>query len=55
MTRDGRGLAAEARHSGKCVDVSQVSTTAGAKVHRWTCNPTGQGGPLNRTWRIWGR
>ena len=44
-----------ARHSGKCVDVSGVSTAAGARVHQWTCNPVGQGTPLNQTWRLWGR
>ncbi|GIF62182.1 beta-xylosidase [Asanoa ishikariensis] len=44
-----------ARHSGKCVDVNAVSTAARAIVHQWTCNPTGQGSPLNQTWRIWGR
>jgi hypothetical protein len=32
-----------ARHSGKCVDVSGISTAAGARVHQWTCNPAGQG------------
>lgn len=26
-------------HSGKCVDVSNVSTTAGAKIHQGTCDP----------------
>ncbi|NUT51170.1 MAG: beta-xylosidase [Saccharothrix sp.] len=44
-----------ARHSGKCVDVSEISTAAGARVHQWTCNPVGQGSPLNQTWRLWGR
>jgi len=44
-----------ARHSGKCVDVSAISTSAGALIHQWTCNPAGQGSPLNQTWRIWGR
>jgi hypothetical protein len=44
-----------ARHSGKCVDVSGVSTAAGALVHQWTCNPAGQSSPLNQTWRLWGR
>jgi hypothetical protein len=44
-----------ARHSGKCVDVSAISTAAGALVHQWTCNPAGQGSPLNQTWRLWGR
>ena len=44
-----------ARRSGKCVDVSTVSTAPQAPIHRWTCNPAGQGGPLNQTWRLWGR
>ncbi|TQM78525.1 ricin-type beta-trefoil lectin protein [Saccharothrix saharensis] len=43
-----------ARHSGKCVDVSSISTAARAPVHQWTCNPVDQGGPLNQTWRLWG-
>ncbi|MFD4561637.1 RICIN domain-containing protein [Streptomyces sp. NPDC058469] len=25
-------------HSGKCVGVSNVSTTAGAQIHQWTCD-----------------
>ncbi|MEV0716224.1 RICIN domain-containing protein [Asanoa sp. NPDC050611] len=44
-----------ARHSGKCVDVSGVSTAARAPIIQWTCNASGQGSPLNQTWRIWGR
>jgi hypothetical protein len=44
-----------ARHSGKCVDVSGVSTAARAPILQWTCNPAGQGGPLNQTWRLQGR
>ncbi|MEU7613552.1 RICIN domain-containing protein [Micromonospora sp. NPDC049204] len=44
-----------ARHSGKCVDVSGVSTAAGALVHQWTCKAVNQGGTLNQTWRILGR
>jgi hypothetical protein len=44
-----------ARHSGKCVDVSGVSTAARAPVLQWTCNPAGQGSPLNQTWRLLGR
>jgi len=44
-----------ARHSGKCVDVSTISTAAGALIHQWTCNPAGQSSPLNQTWRLWGR
>ncbi|XVS61030.1 RICIN domain-containing protein [Actinosynnema sp. CA-299493] len=44
-----------ARHSGKCVDVNSISTTPGAVVHQWTCNPTGQSTPRNQTWRLSGR
>ncbi|MFF5297028.1 RICIN domain-containing protein [Paractinoplanes globisporus] len=44
-----------ARHSGKCVDVSGVSTAAHALVHQWQCNPAGQASPLNQTWRLLGR
>ncbi|MET7392889.1 RICIN domain-containing protein [Dactylosporangium sp. NPDC005572] len=44
-----------ARHSGKCVDVSTISTAPRALVHQWTCNPVGQGSPLNQTWRLWSR
>ncbi|HEX6353103.1 RICIN domain-containing protein [Actinophytocola sp.] len=44
-----------ARHSGKCVDVSTISTAARAPVHQWTCNPPNQNSPLNQTWRLWGR
>ncbi|MGC7094558.1 RICIN domain-containing protein [Amycolatopsis lurida] len=44
-----------ARHSGKCVDVSEISTAAGAPIHQWTCNPVNQANPLNQTWRLWGR
>ena len=44
-----------ARHSGKCVDVSGVSTAVRAAIHQWTCNPAGQGSPLNQTWRLLGR
>ncbi|MFF5218798.1 RICIN domain-containing protein [Micromonospora sp. NPDC000442] len=44
-----------ARHSNKCVDVSTISTAPRAVVHQWTCNPVGQGSPLNQTWRLWGR
>jgi hypothetical protein len=44
-----------ARHSGKCVDVSTISTAARAPIHQWTCNPPNQSNPLNQTWRLWGR
>ncbi len=41
-----------ARHSGKCVDVSTISTAARAPIHQWTCNPANQSSPLNQTWRL---
>jgi hypothetical protein len=41
-----------ARHSGKCVDVSTISTAARAPIHQWTCNPPNQSNPLNQTWRL---
>jgi hypothetical protein len=44
-----------ARHSGKCVDVSGISTGARAAIHQWTCNPATQNSPLNQTWRLLGR
>ncbi|GAA2892929.1 beta-xylosidase [Actinoplanes cyaneus] len=44
-----------ARHSGKCVDVSAVSTAARAAVLQWTCNPATRNSPLNQTWRLLGR
>jgi len=44
-----------ARHSGKCVDVSGISTAARAAIHQWTCNPAAQASPLNQTWRLLGR
>ncbi|MEV0819914.1 RICIN domain-containing protein [Nonomuraea rubra] len=44
-----------ARHSGKCVDVSTISTAPRAPIHQWTCNPANQASPLNQTWRLWGR
>ena len=40
-----------ARHSGRCVDVSGVST---AHALRFS-SATGQGSPLNQTWRLLGR
>ncbi|MFF7645277.1 RICIN domain-containing protein [Streptomyces canus] len=43
-------------NSGKCVDVSDISTTAGALVHQWTCDT---GSTLttkkNQIWRLAGK
>jgi hypothetical protein len=44
-----------ARHSGKCVDVTGVSTASRAPVHQWTCRAVSQASPLNQTWRLLGR
>ncbi|EOD66318.1 RICIN domain-containing protein [Amycolatopsis vancoresmycina] len=52
---DPRDYQLAARHCGKCVDVSGVSTTAGASVIQWTCKPVNQSSPLNQTWRLWGK
>ncbi|GAA1383977.1 RICIN domain-containing protein [Catellatospora chokoriensis] len=52
---DSRDYQLVARHSSKCVDVSQISTAPGALIHQWTCNPASQGSPLNQTWRLPGR
>jgi hypothetical protein len=37
-----------ARHSGKCADVSGVSTADGAVLHQWTCI----NGQLNQEWNF---
>ncbi|MGW2817352.1 RICIN domain-containing protein [Streptomyces sp. NPDC001415] len=43
-------------HSGKCVDVSNISTTAGALVHQWTCDPASAlGTKKNQIWRLQGK
>ncbi|WP_198655385.1 RICIN domain-containing protein, partial [Streptomyces geranii] len=43
-------------NSGKCVDVSGISTATGAKVHQWTCDT---GSTLttkkNQIWRLAGK
>ena len=43
-------------HSGKCVDVSTISTAPGALVHQWTCDT---GSTLttkkNQIWRLSGK
>ncbi|WP_307020606.1 RICIN domain-containing protein [Streptomyces canus] len=42
-------------HSGKCVDVSGISTTAGAKIHQWTCDPASAlNNKKNQIWRLQG-
>jgi hypothetical protein len=43
-------------HSGKCVDVSGVSTAAGAKIHQWTCDPASAlNNKKNQIWRLLGK
>ncbi|MCX4762837.1 RICIN domain-containing protein [Streptomyces sp. NBC_01275] len=43
-------------NSGKCVDVSNVSTTAGAKIHQWTCDPASAlSTKKNQIWRLLGK
>ncbi|PBC70374.1 broad specificity phosphatase PhoE [Streptomyces sp. TLI_235] len=43
-------------HSGKCVDVSGVSTTPGALVHQWTCDPASNlPNKRNQIWRLTGK
>ncbi|GAQ52472.1 RICIN domain-containing protein [Streptomyces acidiscabies] len=42
-------------HSGKCVDVSGVSTASGAKVNQWTCDAASAlPGKRNQVWRLQG-
>ncbi|WP_223279682.1 RICIN domain-containing protein [Streptomyces sp. SDr-06] len=42
-------------HSGKCVDVSNVSTTAGSLIHQWTCDPASAlSTKKNQIWRLQG-
>ncbi|WP_042366494.1 RICIN domain-containing protein [Streptacidiphilus neutrinimicus] len=43
-------------HSGKCVDVSNVSKTAGATIHQWTCDPASNlSTKKNQVWRLTGK
>ncbi|GAA2634253.1 RICIN domain-containing protein [Streptomyces vastus] len=42
-------------HSGKCVDVSEISTAPGAKIHQWTCDPASAlNSKKNQIWRLQG-
>jgi hypothetical protein len=50
---NGQDYQLVAAHSGKCVDVSQVSTAAGAKIHQWTCDSASAlGTEKNQIWRL---
>lgn len=43
-------------HSGKCVDVNGVSTTPGALIHQWTCDPASNlANKRNQIWRLTGK
>lgn len=45
-----------AAHSGKCVDVSNVSTQPGALIHQWTCDPASVlSTKKNQIWRLLGK
>lgn len=42
-------------HSGKCVDVSGLSTAPGALIHQWTCDPASDlTWKKNQIWRLQG-
>jgi hypothetical protein len=42
-------------HSGKCVDVSGISTAPGAVIHQWTCDPASDmTWKKNQIWRLQG-
>jgi hypothetical protein len=43
-------------HSGKCVDVTGVSTAPGTLVHQWTCDPASTlSTKKNQIWRLLGK
>ncbi|MER6569064.1 RICIN domain-containing protein [Streptomyces sp. NPDC001093] len=43
-------------HSGKCVDVSNISTAPGALIHQWTCDPSSAlSTKKNQIWRLPGK
>lgn len=43
-------------HSGKCVDVSNISTAPGARIHQWTCDPASDlSTKKNQIWRLLGK
>ncbi|MEV1084594.1 RICIN domain-containing protein [Streptomyces sp. NPDC050211] len=43
-------------HSGKCVDVSEISTAPNAKIHQWTCDPASAlNNKKNQIWRLLGK
>ncbi|MBD0839297.1 RICIN domain-containing protein [Streptomyces sp. TRM68416] len=51
----GKDYQLAAVHSGKCVDVSGISTDPRAKIHQWTCDPaTDLTWKKNQIWRLQG-
>lgn len=43
-------------HSGKCVDVSTISTAPGAKIHQWPCDAASAlTTKKNQIWRLTGK
>jgi hypothetical protein len=43
-------------HSGKCVDVSEISTAPGARIHQWTCDAASAlTTKKNQIWRLAGK
>jgi hypothetical protein len=43
-------------HSGKCVDVSNVSASPRALIHQWACDPASDlGTKKNQIWRLLGK
>jgi hypothetical protein len=44
-----------ARHSGKCVDITDISTANGAKAQQWPCVSASQPAPGNQTFRLTGK
>ncbi|MGW0842834.1 RICIN domain-containing protein [Streptomyces sp. NPDC002787] len=53
---NGKDYQLVAVHSGKCVDVSQISTAVGAKIHQWPCDPASAlSTKKNQIWRLLGK
>jgi hypothetical protein len=45
-----------AAHSGKCVDVTAISTSPGALIHQWTCDAASAlSTKRNQIWRLLGK
>ena len=43
-------------NSGKCVDVTGISTSPGALIHQWTCDPASAlTTKKNQIWRLTGK